>query len=131
MKPLVLVADDEEEVWLIERALADLEWPCLIQTFLDGASVMTYVRSLREPPAMVIPDQLMPDLEGLQGLKRFRCLPLCRNTWIVVMSGTLDPDQSAHVFKGRRERLPDQPSVFLEWKAAMHRMVSSIAPEFR
>ena len=101
--PLVLVVDDEATVrQALERALR-----------LEGFAVATAAagtrrssRSARRPPAVIVLDVTMPELDGVSVVKRLRAdgldVPVC------ILSARDEVEDRVAGPAGRRRRLPDQ-----------------------
>jgi len=67
-KPLILVADDHQEIrdFLAESILSPAGYA--VQTVGDGMSALTLIREMN--PALVITDQNMPNLTGIELIQR-------------------------------------------------------------
>jgi CheY-like chemotaxis protein len=89
--PLICVVDDHPgdfllltEAWRSAEVVADLEHSCSSRTFLDRAE--------RDPtPGLVIIDINMPDMNGMELLKRLRSMPAYSRIPLVLSSTASHP----------------------------------------
>jgi protein-histidine pros-kinase len=79
-RPILVVDDDRKALKLAEKALAQLGYRPLCR--LSGREGLTAAE--KEPPAAVILDLLMPDMDGFEFLERFRATPGGRRTPVIV-----------------------------------------------
>lgn len=90
----VLIVDDEEQIRLI------------CQSFLEGETVRCDVVSgglaaleilAQQPYDLVLLDVNMPEMTGLELVRRLRASPPCANLKIVMFSGHMNPDEMAQL----------------------------------
>ena len=82
-RPLVLVADDEEDIiMLVDAVLSGAGFDVLQAR--DGARAVELVRERR--PQLAVLDVAMPELDGLEVMRRVHCDPATANLPIVFLS---------------------------------------------
>jgi CheY-like chemotaxis protein len=64
--PLVLIDDDEDDLFLIKSILSDLDNHIPVRTFNNGSDAFEYLCSAREQPALILSDINMPVMTGLE-----------------------------------------------------------------
>ncbi|WP_255167401.1 response regulator transcription factor [Natrononativus amylolyticus] len=69
-RSIVLAEDDEDIQQLLTFKLQASGFD--VQAFGDGRTCLEYLRDTDEPPAAVILDVMMPELDGFQVLERIR-----------------------------------------------------------
>jgi two-component system response regulator len=90
---ILLVEDDEDHVFLVRRALADLDGPAVtVEVAGDGEqAVERLARSRFEPggpPQLVMLDLKMPRMDGLEVLRRIRDDGSARGVPVVVLTSS-------------------------------------------
>jgi two-component system, response regulator len=94
---ILLVEDDDDHVFLIRRALADLgDVAVRIEVAGDGEqAVERLARSRFEPggrPQLVLLDLKMPRMDGLEVLRRLRADEAARGLPVVVLTSSERPE---------------------------------------
>ncbi len=82
-RPLVLVADDEEDIVLLVSAVLSRAGFEVLQAS-DGAQALQLVRERR--PRLVVLDVAMPELDGLDVLRRLRADPETADLPVILLS---------------------------------------------
>jgi two-component system, response regulator len=90
---VLLVEDDQDHVFLIRRALADLAGVAVtVEVAGDGEQAMErLVRSRSEsggPPQLVLVDLKMPRMDGLEVLRRIRASESTHDLPVVVLTSS-------------------------------------------
>ena len=94
---ILLVEDDDDHVFLIRRALADVEGVAVaIEVAGDGEqAVERLARSRFEPggrPQLVLLDLKMPRMDGLEVLRQLRADEAARGLPVVVLTSSERPE---------------------------------------
>jgi DNA-binding response OmpR family regulator len=92
MKPaphVVLVADDDEDILLLVRTVLEREGYDVIATS-DGAQA--FAAALERHPDLAVLDVAMPELDGLEVLRRLRADESTRDMPIVLLSARVQED---------------------------------------
>ena len=94
---ILLVEDDDDHVFLIRRALADVEGVAVaMEVAGDGEqAVERLIRSRFEPegrPQLVLLDLKMPRMDGLEVLRRLRADEAARGLPVVVLTSSERPE---------------------------------------
>jgi CheY-like chemotaxis protein len=103
---ILLVEDDDDHVFLIRRALADVEGVAVaIEVAGDGQqAIERLTRSRFEPggrPQLVLLDLKMPRMDGLEVLRQLRADEAARGLPVVVLTSSERPeDREAAVALG-------------------------------
>lgn len=64
--PIVYVDDDEDDHFLLNRALTELGFSNKVISFRDGQPALDYLMLTREQPLIILSDINMPFLNGLE-----------------------------------------------------------------
>lgn len=103
MSPLrvFLVEDDEDHVFLIRRAMRDLDDVAVaVQVATNGEDAVRVLEAEGSDPAtrpdLVVLDLRLPKLSGLEVLRTIRANPSLTRTPLVVLSSSEHPDDNAH-----------------------------------
>jgi CheY-like chemotaxis protein len=84
-QPTVLVVDDERAIAeLLQEVLGSAGYRVLRAT--NGRTALAIAR--REHPALVLTDRMMPEVDGVEFVRRLRSSPVTRNIPVVLMSST-------------------------------------------
>ncbi|MFL5321125.1 MAG: response regulator [Myxococcaceae bacterium] len=82
----VLVVDDDTEIRGLVRDLLEIE-NYGVATAGSGTDALRVAGALSEPPALVLLDLMMPDMDGLQFRAAQLAVPNLKDVPVVVMSG--------------------------------------------
>lgn len=96
---LLLVEDNEDDVFLMKRALktAEVDWP--LQVLPDGRRALDYLsgngpyqdRSRYPVPWLILLDIKLPQVSGLEVLRWLRCQEELRRTPVIVLTSSNHP----------------------------------------
>jgi CheY-like chemotaxis protein len=126
LKPtILLVEDDKNDVFLMERAFANTGVPVQVQVARDGREALRYLhgegnyadREQHPLPCLVLLDLNLPHVPGLEVLKQIRENPRLRNLVVVVLtSSMMDSDIERAYSLGANSYL-SKPSILEEVQA--------------
>jgi CheY-like chemotaxis protein len=92
--PLVLIVDDDFDILdALTDALGELGFRTA--TAANGAAALTWLRQATAPPAVILLDLMMPEMDGEAVARTVRADPALRNTPIVILSASRDSDAIA------------------------------------
>ncbi|WP_138993738.1 response regulator [Larkinella sp. C7] len=92
MKPLVLVVDDDEDdLWLMQKAMLQIGGTCQLNPFSDAASLLTYLDSAVTVPSLILIDYHLPRMDGLELTELLRSRPALKTVPFAWMSSEIDP----------------------------------------
>ncbi|HEY0549918.1 MAG TPA: response regulator [Verrucomicrobiae bacterium] len=107
MKPtLLLVEDDENDVFLMERALSKAGMSAQVRVARDGREALRYLhgegdyadREQHPLPKLTLLDLNLPYVHGLQVLKQVRAAPGLRTLVVVVVSSSIADSDIAQAY---------------------------------
>jgi CheY-like chemotaxis protein len=118
-KPILLVEDDENDVFFLKRALTKLGIENPLSVATDGQQALDYIEGTGEfsnreehpVPYLILLDLKLPQVKGLDVLKRARQLPGKRLIVIVLSSSKNEADIDAAYRLGANAYL-SKPSSF-------------------
>src|SRR3954466_15831255 len=114
-QPLIYVVDDQDV--LLELATLILqENGCSVRTFTEGKSALQAFAVAEPPPALVITDYSMGDMNGLELIERCRLLRPRQRTLLI--SGAVGED----IYRG----FAFKPDAFLQKPYAAQELVHSV-----
>ena len=94
----VLLVDDQALIGkVIERFLASAS-DIVLEFRRDAVSALEAAASFR--PTVILQDLVMPGVEGLDMVRKFRELPATANVPVVVLSSREEPEVKARLFAG-------------------------------
>ncbi|MBC3787641.1 response regulator [Spirosoma utsteinense] len=64
--PIISIEDDEDDQYLIEQTIKELDIPNEIRFFLNGKEALTYLETTEEKPFLILCDVNMPVMNGLE-----------------------------------------------------------------
>jgi CheY-like chemotaxis protein len=94
---ILLVDDNEGDVFLVRRALEKLGLPHELQIVRDGEEAVAFLkRAAREPavlsPAVIVLDLNLPRIDGFAVLAQIRGTPSFSRTPVVIMTSSDSPE---------------------------------------
>jgi CheY-like chemotaxis protein len=81
----ILVVDDEPAITALLAEVLDIAGYDTL-TAADGRTALAIAR--REHPALVLTDRLMPEVDGIEFVRKLRASPVTNNIPVVLMSST-------------------------------------------
>lgn len=116
---ILLVEDNDEDVFLLRRALRKNDVDCVLQTAEDGESAIEYLsgagkyadRTLHPFPSLVLLDLKLPYVNGFEVLAWIATQPSCRDLRIIVLTSSgEEPDRAKAAQFGIREYFLKPPT---------------------
>jgi CheY-like chemotaxis protein len=88
---IVLIEDNDGDVYLIERALAATRRPFEISRYKDGAEALRVLLVAQQttPPDLILLDLNMPRCDGLEILRRIRSSPNLTAVPVGILTGSV------------------------------------------
>lgn len=124
----VLLVDDQALIGkAVAQALAGAA-DIALEFRQDAASACAAAEAFR--PTVILQDLVMPDVEGLEMVRRFRALPATGDVPVIVLSAVADPEKKAELLAGGAAdylvKLPDAVELLARIRIhseAHHRLV--------
>ena len=64
--PIILVEDDEDDQYLINKILEELKVPNVLHLHQNGLEALNYLKTTQEKPLLILCDVNMPIMNGLE-----------------------------------------------------------------
>jgi CheY-like chemotaxis protein len=112
---ILLVEDNEGDVFLISRALKEAAFPHILTVIRDGADAMALLNSKTSAKDDPLPDLVMLDLnlprvDGTALVELFRSQPVLQNIPVVLLSSSSAPHDRAKARELKRGMYVIKPS---------------------
>ena len=116
---ILLVEDNDEDVFLLRRALRKEHVDCELQTADDGEVAIEYLggvgkyadRALHPFPSLVLLDLKLPYVNGFEVLAWIATQPWCRDLRIIILTSSgEEPDRAKAAQFGIREYFLKPPT---------------------
>ena len=89
---ILVVEDDRNQILFLKRAFAKLRIPNPLHVVTDGQQAVLFLSDKSHPPpALVLLDLLVPRLPGLKVLQWMRQQPELRETPVVIVTTSIEP----------------------------------------
>ena len=90
---ILLVEDDPNQVLFIQRALGKVNITNPLRVATNGEKAVAYLSDRsNEPPSLVLLDLKVPRVRGMQVLEWIRSQPDLRETPVVVVTSSIEPE---------------------------------------
>ncbi len=90
---ILIIDDDENDIFLTERTLQKIDPEIRVKPALSGEAGLTFLRDGKELPVLVLLDLKMPGMSGFDTLREIRSDERLKNVPVVVLtSSTLRSD---------------------------------------
>lgn len=122
LKPRILLVEDES--LLCEHLAQILSDEYVVQTACNGREALTAV--LKAPPALVVTDLVMPDLDGLELLKTLRSTRLTEGVPVLLISGRFIDEQRIEAFREGADGFLAKPYTERELRARIGSMLQGV-----
>jgi CheY-like chemotaxis protein len=83
----VIIADTPDVCRLLGRVVNRFGYAC--ECSFDGASALDYLA--KHKPKLVILDYMMPDMDGMEVLRRIRAEPVTADLCVLILTALTDP----------------------------------------
>jgi CheY-like chemotaxis protein len=116
---VLLVEDNNEDVFLLRRALRATTIECSVQTAEDGEEAISYLggtgkyadRSIYPFPSLVLLDLKLPYVNGFEVLAWMATQPTCKDLRLIILTSSgEDPDRNKAAQFGIREYFLKPPT---------------------
>ncbi|GAB3264592.1 hypothetical protein GCM10027347_31750 [Larkinella harenae] len=129
MKPLILVVDDDEDdLWLMQKAMLQIGGMCELNPFSDGASLMRHLDSSGIIPSLIVIDYHLPRMDGLEVTTSLRAKPTFRTVPVAWMSSEIDPAWESHCRELDVAWCWIKPNNYTDWQSFMDRLCKAMIP---
>ena len=123
---VLLVDDNEDDLFLTERALKKANVANNIVLARDGVEAIDYLfgtgkyagRDLREMPVVVLLDLKMPRVDGFEVLKRIRANPRTKFLPVVILTASKEESDKHKGYEGGCNAFVTKPVDFDEFAQA-------------
>jgi CheY-like chemotaxis protein len=124
--PLVLMADDDNDNWLLVKDAFDASGARVMMNFVeDGTELLNYLSTCGTPPALILLDLNMPLKDGLQALKEVKSDPSLQNIPIVVLTASQEKDDLIKCREAGANSFISKPASFSEWIQIMRSLADT------
>ena len=111
---LLVIEDNDADVFLIKRALEENNIPAEVTVCSDGEAAVRVLNSpeMQNPPDAIIMDLSLPRIQGLDLLRKILDRPAYVGTPIMVFTSSPSPSDKHHVELLKGARYVQKPSGF-------------------
>ena len=89
LKPVLLVEDDSVDIMTVKRCFKQLNIPNELWVAKSGEEALQLLDTLTETiPCLILLDNNMPKMNGLEFLKHFKCLPLVKRIPVIMLTSS-------------------------------------------
>ena len=89
---IVVVEDNDDDSYLLTRQLVRAQIDDQVTVFGNGEEAHDHLLQASHPPLVVFLDLRLPGLSGIEILERLRLVPRLKTLPVIVMTGSLDPE---------------------------------------
>ncbi|GAB3904465.1 hypothetical protein GCM10028803_33940 [Larkinella knui] len=127
MKPLVLVVDDDEDdLWLMQKAMLQIGGICQLNPFSDAASLLSYLESAVTMPSLILIDYHLPRMDGLELTELLREKPALKTVPFAWMSSEIDPSWEIRCRELDVAWCWVKPNNYTAWQAFMYQLCGTL-----
>lgn len=117
MKPLILVVDDDEDdLWLLQKAMLQIGGICQINPFNDADKLLGYLAEDSALPNLILIDYHLPRMDGLELTQMLRAKPTLHSIPLAWMSSEIDPNWEGYCQKLNVSWCWVKPNNFAAWQ---------------
>ncbi|MGV3558445.1 response regulator [Larkinella arboricola] len=117
MKPLILVVDDDEDdLWLLQKAMLQIGGICQIHPFTDAASLLRYMDGSDSLPNLILIDFHQPRMNGLELTEALRAKSALETVPLAWMSSEIDPSWETYCQKLNVSWCWIKPNDYTAWQ---------------
>lgn len=107
---LLLIEDNEDDVFLFLRAAASLKPPLEVKVFKHPISAKESLTSLSSAPELIVTDFKMPLSTGAQLVQSLRSDPALQHVRIIVLSSSCEPQDVRAAYQAGADLYLQKPS---------------------
>lgn len=130
-KSILLVDDNEQDVFLAQRALKKNNILNKVIVVMDGEEALDYLfgrgkyagRDINEMPAVTLLDFKMPRMDGLEVLKQIRVHPLTRHIPVVMLTASKEDSDKFKSYAEGCNAYVTKPVDFNQFTEAVKQLV--------
>jgi CheY-like chemotaxis protein len=127
MKPLILVVDDDEDdLWLMQKAMLQIGGHCQLNPFSDGVNLLTYLDSSGTIPNLILIDYHLPKMDGLELTEILRTRPTLDSVPLAWMSSEIDPAWEVHCQELAVSWSWVKPNNYTAWQTFMQQLCGAL-----
>jgi two-component system response regulator len=99
---IVIIEDNEIEVWLLRQALEQAGEDYVLESLRDGEEALRFVQDQRSPnaepePCVIVLDLHLPKYDGAAVLRAIREEPVLAHVSVIIVTTLASPRQEAEV----------------------------------
>lgn len=126
MKPLILVVDDDEDdLWVMQKAMEQIGDLCQLNPFSDGVSLLTYLDNTKIVPHLILIDCHLPRMNGLELTEILRAKSALKSIPFVWMSSEINPYWEKRCQELDVSRCWIKPNTYPAWQNFMHQLYTT------
>ncbi|MFC5412517.1 response regulator [Larkinella bovis] len=123
MKPLILVVDDDEDdLWIMQKAMLQIGGSCQLNPFNDGTSLITYLDRSNVVPHLFLIDFHLPRMNGRELTELIRSKGPFKTTPVAWMSSEIDPSWETHCQSLQVSWCWTKPTNYTDWQTFMRQL---------
>ncbi len=129
MKPLILVVDDDEDdLWLLQKAMLQIGGICQINPFTDAASLLQHLDGPEMLPNLILIDYRLPRMDGLELTHALRAKSALDPVPLAWMSSEIDPSWEAYCQKLNVAWCWVKPNNYTAWQDFARNLCGLLIP---
>jgi len=99
LKPVLLIEDDSVDIMTVQRCFKQLKIPNKLWIAKSGEEALQMLNTLTETiPCLVLLDNNMPKMNGLEFLKNIKSLPLFKRIPVIMLSSSKEESDIDYCF---------------------------------
>ena len=99
LKPVLLVEDDSVDIMTVKRCFKQLNIPNELWVAKSGEEALQLLDALTETiPCLILLDNNMPKMNGLEFLKNLKCLPLVKRIPVIMLTSSKEESDIDYCF---------------------------------
>ncbi|WP_221391215.1 response regulator [Dyadobacter sp. NIV53] len=116
--PIILVEDDEDDQYLINKILEELQIPNTLRLHQNGLEALNYLKTTQEKPLLILCDVNMPVMNGLELRKEIEDNPYLKQKAIpfIFLSTSGDIGIVKEAYKGTIQGFYKKESNYSQYK---------------
>ncbi|RRB04276.1 response regulator [Larkinella rosea] len=127
MKPLILIVDDDEDdLWLMQKAMLEIGGMCHLNPFSDAAGLLTYLEKATAVPDLILIDYHLPRMDGLELTEYLRSRPALQTVPLAWMSSEIDPIWEVRCRELNVSWCWIKPNSYTAWQAFMSQLCKTL-----